>query len=163
MAVMQGGISMLRGKRSIPPVLLAIACLGLLVWLVTNDGNAPARAESTSEKPSKIEPIEGSNFKRVTLSQKASDRLGVQTTAVRDEQVGGAARKVVPYTAVLYGINGETWAYTNPEPLVFVRQSITVERIEGDMAILSDGPPSDTPVVVVGASLLYGAETGIGK
>lgn len=72
-------------------------------------------------------------------------------------------RKVVPYAAVLYGVNGETWVYTNPEALVFVREAIAVDYIEGDRVILSDGPAVGTPVVTVGAAELFGTETGVSK
>jgi hypothetical protein len=72
-------------------------------------------------------------------------------------------RLIVPYAAVVYGLQGETWVYTNPEPLVFIRQSIVIDYIEGDLAILSEGPLSGTQVVVVGVAELYGAETGVSK
>lgn len=75
----------------------------------------------------------------------------------------GVQGLVVPYSAVVYGLHGETWAYTNPEPLTFIRHPITVEYIEGGQAFLSDGPPIGTSVVTVGAQLLYGADTGVGK
>jgi hypothetical protein len=71
--------------------------------------------------------------------------------------------KVVPYAAVLYGVHGETWVYTNPEPLVYVRQPIVVDHIEGDVAVLSEGPQVGTAVVTVGASELFGTETGVSK
>lgn len=74
-----------------------------------------------------------------------------------------APQKIVPYSAVLYGLQGQTWVYTNPEPLVFVRQTIQVDYIEADMAILSAGPAAGTQVVVVGGAELYGAETGVSK
>jgi hypothetical protein len=77
--------------------------------------------------------------------------------------VQGPLRKVVPYAAVLYGVNGETWVYSNPEPLVFVRQPIVVDYIEGDLAILSEGPETGTEVVTVGAAELFGTETGVSK
>jgi hypothetical protein len=110
-----------------------------------------------------VEEIQGSVFKRVTLTEKAAERLDIQTAPVREEQVNGAQRLVVPYAAVIYGLEGETWAYTNLEPLVFVRQPIQVDRIQGDLAILSEGPAVGTPVVTVGVAELYGAETGVSK
>lgn len=67
-------------------------------------------------------------------------------------------RIVVPYSAVYYDAEGTGWVYVNPEPLVFERKRINVERIEGDFAVLSDSPPVGTRVVTVGAALLYGAE-----
>jgi len=73
----------------------------------------------------------------------------------------GTERKIVPFEALLYGVHGETWVYTNPEPLVFVRAPVTVDYIEDDLVFLSEGPPVGTEVVTVGGSLLYGAETGV--
>lgn len=75
----------------------------------------------------------------------------------------GSPRKVIPYTAVIYDLAGETWAYTSPEPLVFVRHPISVDYVGGDLAVLSDGPPSGAAVVTVGAAELYGTEFGVGK
>jgi hypothetical protein len=72
-------------------------------------------------------------------------------------------RKVIPYAAVLYGVHGETWVYTNPEPLVFVRSPITIDYIDGDLAILSEGPEVGTTIVTLGATELLGAETGVSK
>lgn len=71
---------------------------------------------------------------------------------------GDERRIVVPYSAVYYDGQGVPWVYTTPESLVFVRQRIEVERIVGDFAVITDGPPIGTKVVTVGAPLLYGAE-----
>jgi hypothetical protein len=114
-------------------------------------------------KPAIVEPSGTAGINRVTLTQKAAQRIDVQTAQVREEAVNGAQRKVIPYAAVVYGLKGETWAYTNPEPLIFVRQPITIDYIEGDMAILADGPAAGTAVATVGVAELYGADTGIGK
>ena len=63
---------------------------------------------------------------------------------VRVAQPGsGAPQKVIPYSAVFYDAHGNTWTYTNPEPLVFVRQPIDVEHIEGDVAVLKEGSAID--------------------
>ncbi len=97
-------------------------------------------------------------LERVTLTEAAATRLDIQTAAIRDVVVNGTRRKVIPYAAVLYDTEGATWTYTNPEPLVFVRYRIEVDYIEGDLAILSAGPPSGSAVVTVGAQELYGAE-----
>ena len=221
--------------------------------------------------PSKLEPIEGSDYQRVVLTQKAAERLGIQTVPLVEEQVvrtrtvGGKVvavpeaeagpmwarvsmtksnfdqvdqdlptlvlaldddeeedrgwpaepdegpdfddeedvdlpgedlveelyylidspehgleagqavlleltlsaqetlHKVVPYAAVLYGVHGETWVYSNPEPLVYVRQPIVIDFIEGDLAFLSEGPQVGTAVVTVGAEELFGTETGVSK
>jgi hypothetical protein len=67
-------------------------------------------------------------------------------------------KKVVPYDAVYYDAKGTAWVYVNTGPLTFERQRISVERVIGDQVVVSEGPPLGTPVVVVGAALLYGAE-----
>jgi hypothetical protein len=59
---------------------------------------------------------------------------------------------------VYYDAKGDAWIYVNTKPLVFERRRVGVERVAGELAVLSDGPPVGTPVVTVGAALLYGAE-----
>ena len=120
-------------------------------------------ASANKPKAANIEKIEGSEFNRVVLTEKAAQRLAIQTAPVREEQLNGAQRKVIPYAAVVYGMNGETWAYTSAQPLTFVREPIKVDYIEGDKVVLTDGPAAGTAVVTVGVAELYGADTGIGK
>lgn len=67
-------------------------------------------------------------------------------------------QKVVPYSAVYYDAKGAAWAYVNGKPQTYERQKIVVSRVVGDVAVLSDGPPVGTPVVIAGAPLLYGTE-----
>jgi hypothetical protein len=74
----------------------------------------------------------------------------------------GANRRVIPYASVIYGLNGETWVYSNPEGNFYVRQPIVIDYIEGDLAILSEGPEVGTKIVTVGVAELYGAESGVG-
>ena len=72
-------------------------------------------------------------------------------------------RKVVPWSSVLYDLHGNTWLYTSPEPLSFVRHSIIVDYVDGELAVLSHGPPAGTAVVTTGATELFGTEFGVGK
>jgi hypothetical protein len=98
------------------------------------------------------------------------ERLDVQTAMVREAQVSGSQRKVVPYAAVIYDVNGGTWVYTSPEPRMFVRaeprmfvrDEIEIDYIDGDIAVLSHGPPVGTAVVTVGVAELLGTEFEIG-
>lgn len=70
----------------------------------------------------------------------------------------GERHKVVPYGSVYYDGKGDAWVYVNTKPLVFERQRVAVDRVVGDVAVLSDGPSVGTPVVTVGAAMLFGAE-----
>jgi multidrug efflux system membrane fusion protein len=74
----------------------------------------------------------------------------------------GKPQKVVPYSSVIYDLHGDTWTYTSPESLTFVRHAISIDYIEGDVAILKDGPPSGATIVIVGAAELFGTEFGVG-
>lgn len=89
---------------------------------------------------------------------KAGDRVPVKYS----RRKSGGVRKVVPYSAVLYDPQGKTWVYTSPEPLIFVRQPIVVDFIEGDRAVLKEGPAVGTEVVTAGAAELFGVENKIG-
>jgi len=70
----------------------------------------------------------------------------------------GMQRQIVPYDAVVYGPNGETWVFVSTEPLTFFRYPVNIEYIEGDLAVLSEGPAAGTEVVTVGAAELFGSE-----
>jgi hypothetical protein len=135
-------------------VLLIIAALQLTACAQT----AASSASKEGEGPAKVEPVVGTNLSRVILTAEAAKRLGIQTASVRDTQVRDQQRKVVPYAAVLYDLHGETWVYTNPSPLTFVRNRVSIDNIDGDLAVLSQGPPSGTAVVTVGVPELYGTE-----
>lgn len=120
-------------------------------------------ATATKVEPVSLEPIAGTELNRVRLTERAVERLDIQTAVASTREVGGAQRTVIPYAALIYDLHGETWIYTNPEPLVFVRQAVKVDQIDGDTAVLSEGLAAGTTVVVVGVAELYGADTGIGK
>jgi hypothetical protein len=108
------------------------------------------------------EPAAGTEVARVTLTEDAAARIDVQTRAVRALS-GRGGQLEIPYAAVLYDPNGQTWTYTNPEPLVFLRAPIDVVHIDGSRAVLSKGPLPGTKVVTVGAAELLGAEYEVGE
>ena len=139
---------------------IAVLLIFATLLLAACSGSTSAAAKI---EPALVEPIEGTEFNRLTLTDKAVERLDIQTDAVREEQVNGAVRMVIPYSAILYDLNGETWAYTNPEPNTYIRAPITIESIDGDMVFLTDGPATGTTIVTVGAAELFGADTGVGK
>lgn len=130
--------------------------------------SACAKVETASAKkvePFKKDTVEGTSLTRIRLEQKAFDRIGIKTSAVREvARFGGDTnRRVVDHSAVVYDPKGDVGVYTNPAPLVFVRQAIKVDYIEGDQAVLLDGPPVGTAVVTVGIAQLLGMEFGVGK
>ena len=119
-------------------------------------------AEAAHDAPAVIEEIDGSELKRITLTSLAAQRLDIQTAVVERATTDGEERLAVPYGAVVWDADGTTWTYTMPDELVFVRAAITLDRIDGDRALLLDGPDEGMPVVIVGAAELWGAEHGVG-
>ena len=119
-------------------------------------------AAAHKEHPSEVSKIEGSELSRVTLTEKAMQRIDLRTTSVREQGTDGSARLAVPYSSLIYDPSGRTWVYTSPQPRTFVRQQVQVDRIEGDWVLLSDGPAVGTEVASVGVAQLYGSETGVG-
>jgi hypothetical protein len=124
--------------------------------------------------PAKVEAIPDQAVKKVTFTDQAAQRTGVETVAIAVAPAtllpAGAtpssSMTVVPYSAVVYDPNGLTWVYTVPEPLTYVRAKVVVETVggaEGTEAVLSDGPPAGTTVVTKGVIELYGTELGVGK
>ncbi|HSF19303.1 MAG TPA: hypothetical protein VLK65_27505 [Vicinamibacteria bacterium] len=121
-------------------------------------------AEHQAEHPAEVEHIEGSDLSRVTLTEKAIERLALETSEVREASVtrSDVPRRVVPYSSLIYDPQGNTWVYTSPQPRTFVREQVEVDYIEGDLAVLNDGPPTGTVVASVGVAELYGTEFQVG-
>lgn len=138
-------------------VALGVIALAGLALRWSASEVAPA-AEKTS--PSKLESIDGSTLKRILLTEQAAQRIGLTTAAI---QRGQAGKTTIPYSALVYDRTGQTWAYTQTKPLVYVREKVSVDTITGDQVILAFGPAVGTPVVTVGVAELYGAELGVGK
>jgi hypothetical protein len=95
---------------------------------------------------------------RIEMTQAASDRLDIQTVPI----LSRGDLLVVPSASLLVEPDGAFYVYTNPEPLVFIPQPISVDRDDGEMAFLSEGPPAGTEVVTVGVPELYGIQYGMG-
>jgi hypothetical protein len=141
---------MMRGRR----LLWAVAPVAAV--LISSCGG-PVEEEHEAYEPAHIEEIKGSELARVTLEESAAERIDLQTAPV--EQAGN--RLLVPLSAVIVDPEGGFWVYTNPEPLVFVRQKVAIEHEEGQQVFLSDGPPPGTTIATLGVQELWGAETGV--
>jgi hypothetical protein len=149
-----------RRRTVLAAVVLIAALVAFGVFLRVMDTGLPQEEESGSTA-ALVEHVDGSDIARLTLVASAIKRLDLQTAATESARVAGAKRLAVPYAAVVYDAEGGTWVYTSSKPRTFMRQPITIDRIEGSRAILSAGPGSGTQVVTVGAQELWGAELGI--
>jgi hypothetical protein len=137
-------------------VCLTCGCLLVVpVFLAACGGTA---AEESAQSPAIVKQVKGSQLKRVVLSAEAAKRLGIRLTTVKRQ--GAGAQTVIPYSAVLYDPNGDTWTYTSPKRLEFVRQDITIDRLVGNKAVLAKGPPAGAEIVAVGSTEIWGVEYG---
>jgi hypothetical protein len=147
-------------KRRTTLWVAAMLLLGTLPVAGCQGGDEDAAA---ADEPAKVEPVEGADgIFQVTLTAEAAERIDLQTAVVRTEGEGAAERTIVPYSAIVYETDGETWVYASTDDLSFVREHVSVQEIDGDRAVLSEGPPAGTEVVTVGVAELFGAEHGIG-
>ena len=113
--------------------------------------------ESTSE-PTSVQPIKGQDdIQQVTFTADAARRVDLRTSTVR----ATGRLTSIPYAALIYDEDGDTYTYVNRRPLVFVRVRIGVDHIAHGRVLLRRGPPLGTRVVTTGAAEVYSAEFGV--
>jgi hypothetical protein len=127
--------------------ILATPCVSALA--AETIGAAPARVEATTD----------AKIKKITLTPKAAERLGILIDEVRADPSG---RLIVPYASVLYDLSGKAWVYISAEPLTFVRGPVEIDTIKGDNVYLTDGPPVGTKVLAAGVPQVFGTEVKVG-
>jgi hypothetical protein len=130
-------------------VLAAAASVGLSGCAAVKSDSAP-----TGVAPAALEKV-GSDLSKITLTDKAVERLGLTT-----EKVTKGSALEIPYAALMYDGAGKTWVYTSPEPRTYIRAAVTVDKITCDKVQLRSGPPAGTDVVTIGAAELFGTEFG---
>jgi len=135
---------------------------GQLVILKIEEKEKSVEAPRVNAPPS-ANPLVGSVdlYYRLDNSQtkySPGHRVGV-TLSLKAE----ANPLTVPWGAVLYDTIGGAWVYEPIGERSFIRRRVRVQFVDGETAILSEGPPEGTRVVIDGANELFGAETGYSK
>ena len=69
----------------------------------------------------------------------------------------------VPWSAVVFDVNGGTWVYEEVGERVYIRRRVVVRHTAGPDAVLASGPAVGASIVALGAQELFGAETGFIK
>jgi len=142
------------------------ASLTVLAAITAGASGCSEAGASNEENPETAvtvqEPAEEGQPARITVSERAEQRLGLRTEPVRPltGQPGGAT-EVIAYSAVVYDEDGKSWTFSAPSPRTYIRVPIVISSITGQTVQLKSGPPVGTQVVVVGAPELVGAEAGI--
>jgi hypothetical protein len=139
----------------------SFAVLGLITLGASGCSEAGASKGSNAETAVTVESAGEDRPARLTVSERAEERLGLRTEPVRAASGQPGVTEVVSYSAVVYDADGKSWAYSSPSPRTYVRVAIEITSITGKTVQLKSGPPVGTQVVVVGAPELVGAEAGI--
>jgi hypothetical protein len=136
------------------PIALALL-LGSLA--VTLPACTQVESAETDYSPTEVKPIPGKEEQQVTFNAEAVRRAGVKTDRVRVS----AGHMFIPYAALIYNENGDTYTYVSPKPRVYIREPIRVDHIAGDRVLLKRGPAVGPAVVTTGAAEVYSAEFGV--
>ena len=91
-------------------------------------------------------------------SLRPGQRMGV-TLSLR----GTTESLTVPWSAVVYDINGGAWVYENTAPQTYVRRRIEISRVVNSLAVLARGPSAGTKIATTGVAELFGTEFSTGK
>ena len=142
---------------SVPNRSLALALTAGALALALAGCTQVEEFESTSE-PTSVQPIKGQDdIQQVTFTADAARRVDLTTATVRTS----GRHTSIPYAALIYNEDGDTYTYVNRKPLVFVRVPIGVDHIANGRVVLRHGPPLGTRVVTTGAAEVYSAEFGV--
>jgi hypothetical protein len=139
-------------RFNVSVAVTSVACLAVLALALAGETTGKAT-------PARVEDTLDAKVKKITLTAKAAERLGIQIDEVRADPSG---RLIVPYASVLYDLDGKTWVYVNADPLTFVRGAVEIDTIKGDNVYLSAGPPVGTKVLAAGVPQVFGAEVRVG-
>jgi multidrug efflux pump subunit AcrA (membrane-fusion protein) len=140
-------------RRNVLVVAVSAACLA------ASCASGLAGEASAKIAPARVEATLDAKIKKITLTPKAAERLGIQIDEVRVDTSG---RRIVPYASVLYDLTGKTWVYISADPLTFFRGAVEIDTIKGDNVYLTDGPPTGTRVLATGVPQVFGTEVKVG-
>jgi hypothetical protein len=132
--------------------------LALVAGALALGGCTQVEEFESKSAPTSVKPLKGQeDIQQVTFTADAARRAGVRTAAVRSSGLETS----IPYAALIYNEEGNTYTYVSRKPLVFVRTRIGVDHIANGRVVLRRGPPIGTRVVTTGAAEVYSAEFGV--
>src|SRR2546423_5972619 len=100
-------------------------------------GTKAAAAEEGVDAAATVVAVDGSEVSRIPLTKLAARRIDLHTATVGSSTTAATA---IPYSALLYDDQGQTWVYVSEKPLVFVRAPVEVAFIDGPRVVLKSGP-----------------------
>jgi len=134
------------------------AVLPVLIVLAVLAGCGGTAAEGGQPPPAQMERVGHHGALSVVLTPLGAQRIGIQTGAATP---AGRGRTAVPYSALLYQIDGSSVIYTVTAPLTYTLVTVSVANIQGSQVYLTGLAPG-TMVVTVGGEELLGVQDGVG-
>ena len=133
-------------------ISVLVAAAGIAVGLAGCGGSPRAPLSS----PARIE--HGPHGTRIVLSASGAQRIGLRTARTHSARGPMVA---VPASALIYDPSGKTYAFIAVQDRTYAEVHVRVARIDGDTALLKNGPRVGDQVVSTGAEELYGVQTGV--
>ncbi|BBL60936.1 hypothetical protein MKFW12EY_45490 (plasmid) [Methylomonas koyamae] len=96
--------------------------------------------------------------KNSDASLRPGQRVGVSIPLRSDDE-----NLVVPWSALVYDVNGGSWIYQALESNIYQRRRVQVLRVVGDQAAVTGDIAAGIEVVTAGVAELFGTEFGVGK
>ena len=113
--------------------------------------NAPLTADPLTNSSHLYYIVENANF-ALHPAQRVSVLLKTQSKAT--------SALTLPWSAVVIDIYGGNWIYTQQSKNSYERQRVFLDHVNGNQAVISEGPPEGSKIVANGALELFGVETG---
>jgi hypothetical protein len=132
--------------------------LALVAGALALSGCTQVEEFESESSPTSVKPLKGQeDIQQVTFTADAARRAGLRTATVHSS----GRETSIPYAALIYNEEGNTYTYVSRTPLVFVRTRIGVDHIANGRVVLRHGPQTGTQVVTTGAAEVYSAEFGV--
>jgi len=144
-------VSVSRRSKSSRPLA---ACFAALAAALAVGACSEVESNVRENQPYTVEGPEDAAIKRVKMEDATAALLPVELATVRER----GNRTVAPHSAVIYNPDGDAFVYTKPKAETYIRAPIDIVRVNGDRAVLSDGPPVGTTIVTTGSAELLATE-----
>lgn len=155
---MAGRPLLIRSAQGVVLVLITLTAL-----TACSQGRSEAGDRGYGDEPAEVVRVAGSDRASIILTPRAAERIGIQTEPVVEAFLPGVTTpvRIFSSSALIYDRKGETWVYVASRFRDFVRERVTVVRLEGDRVVVEAGLAGGTDVVTVGAAELLGSEYGV--
>lgn len=128
-----------------------------------DEPNAPSRSARPVKAPPSADPTANTADLYFELANADGSLRPGQRMSVTLSLKGSTESLTVPWSAVVYDINGGAWVYENTAPQQFVRRRVEITRVANSQAVLARGPAVGTKIVTTGVAELFGTEFSTGK